>query len=143
MSEIKVKVQLTQPELELITRWMLHTRWIHAFKLSLVHHTPSLRRSVATSEIPPLIGTAPQHKRHLIISTPVPAKDWPSRLETVSPLAAELNLRWPSKAIQGLGHSFAEATHTHEPSTEGQSWQPTSGEEESVVSLENERTTTE
>lgn len=65
-------------------------------------------RRFASSSIPPVIGSAPQYPRHLVIHTPHPTSTWPSHLESVSRLYRELGQRWgkhPELSKLGFGMS--------------------------------------
>ncbi|BGP25330.1 ferredoxin [Rhodotorula toruloides] len=60
------------------------------------------------SSTPPVIGSAPQYPRHLVIHTPHPTSTWPSHLESVSHLYRELGQRWakhPELSKLGFGMS--------------------------------------
>ncbi|BGP32809.1 hypothetical protein JCM10296v2_004593 [Rhodotorula toruloides] len=65
-------------------------------------------RRFASSSTPPVIGSAPQYPRHLVIHTPHPTSTWPSHLESVSRLYRELGRRWakhPELSKLGFGMS--------------------------------------
>ncbi|ORY89767.1 Sucrase/ferredoxin-like-domain-containing protein [Leucosporidium creatinivorum] len=64
----------------------------------------------SSSSLPPLVGTAPEYKRHLILHVNQEAKDWPSHLDSTSKLYKELGERFgkhPVLSKSGFGVSDA------------------------------------
>jgi hypothetical protein len=73
----------------------------------------SIRFNSTSTILPPLIGTAPQYTRHLILYTQHTVETWPSHIESVSPLLTALSALKMTK----LGITMAE-----DPKSIGTSW---------------------
>ena len=74
----------------------------------------SIRFNSTSTILPPLLGTAPQYTRHLILYTQHTVETWPSHIESVSPLLKALSNKVRTTK---LGITMAE-----DPKSIGTSW---------------------
>lgn len=93
-------------------------------RLTAPLRSSSSSSSAAAPPIPPVVATAPELTRHLLIHTPHPSATWPSHLSAVSPLYQALaELKDP--ALKGFGFNYTDAGNGDV--AEGQEWDPRAG----------------
>ncbi|GAA6048485.1 hypothetical protein JCM3770_003781 [Rhodotorula araucariae] len=67
-------------------------------------------RSPCSPVVPPVVGSAPQMPRHLLIHAPHPTNTWPSHLDSTSPLYRALAQRWATHPeLSKLGFGVTDA----------------------------------
>jgi len=76
----------------------------------LVASRPSSSSTAAPGTVPPIVGTAPDMPRHLVLHTPHPTATWPSHLDSTSPLYRALAQRWAKHPqLSKLGFAISDA----------------------------------
>ncbi|GAA5890681.1 hypothetical protein JCM8208_004960 [Rhodotorula glutinis] len=90
----------------------------------LAHSRPSSSSSTAPGTVPPIVGTAPDMHRHLVLHTPHPTATWPSHLDSISPLYRTLAQRWAKHPqLSKLGFAVSDAGN----GPVAQPWDPNRG----------------
>ncbi|GAA5924077.1 hypothetical protein JCM3775_005589 [Rhodotorula graminis] len=74
------------------------------------HSRPSSTSAPAPATVPPIVGTAPDMPRHLVLHTPHPTASWPSHLDSTSTLYRTLAQRWAHHPkLSKLGFAVSDA----------------------------------
>lgn len=85
-----------------------------------------LTRHLSTATVsppPPLVGSAPEYPRHLIIHASQQATDWPSHLESTSQLYKELGARWAKHPeLKKLGFGLSDAGTRQQHTEKAERW---------------------